>query len=84
MLTALSHTVSTDSIRQLLSRAGGEFRLQRVQLETRPRKLEDRILVSSKCVLLHYPLDGCTCHGKYLNVHSRFIACFCRILANKA
>ncbi|XP_040210289.1 capping protein, Arp2/3 and myosin-I linker protein 3 isoform X2 [Rana temporaria] len=36
-----------DSIRQLLSRAGGEFRLQRVQLETRPRKLEDRILVTT-------------------------------------
>ncbi|XP_069817729.1 capping protein, Arp2/3 and myosin-I linker protein 3 isoform X4 [Dendropsophus ebraccatus] len=36
-----------DSIRQQLSRAGGEFRLQRVQLETRPRKLEDRILVTT-------------------------------------
>ncbi|KAM4809106.1 capping protein, Arp2/3 and myosin-I linker protein 3 isoform 2-T2 [Rhinophrynus dorsalis] len=36
-----------DSIRQLLSRAGGEFRLQRVQLETRPRKLEERILVTT-------------------------------------
>ncbi|XP_053324263.1 capping protein, Arp2/3 and myosin-I linker protein 3 isoform X2 [Spea bombifrons] len=36
-----------DSIRQLLCRAGGEFRLQRVQLETRPRKLEDRILVTT-------------------------------------
>ncbi|XP_053558287.1 capping protein, Arp2/3 and myosin-I linker protein 3 [Bombina bombina] len=36
-----------DSIRQLLSRAGGEFRLQKVQLETRPRKLEDRILVTT-------------------------------------
>uniref|UniRef100_A0A8C5MVR3 Capping protein regulator and myosin 1 linker 3 n=1 Tax=Leptobrachium leishanense TaxID=445787 RepID=A0A8C5MVR3_9ANUR len=36
-----------DSIRQLLCRAGGEFRLQRVQLETRPRKLEERILVTT-------------------------------------